>query len=279
VADALEWRDALEISQNPSYLRPGQRVVAYPKILDKLSTVLQTGNVGHDRVDSGWLTYQRILSQIPTLALNSRPVIVREDDPQMSNLPDLAVKVVEWMEDAKRTAVGHFRQVLEDGAGFCSSNGDSEGADQDDSEPMGPVSQGRHQMTAEQVHAWHVSQNGESQPHSENQASAQSAFATGRASESTGFTTQAQKAAGSCQPATQPPTALRAPTPLTSDDDDDDMSEDQKRALASARRRSIKGRAGDLATATGTGLTGTRAARSLPPKTCAVIFPSEEGLQ
>jgi hypothetical protein len=120
VGEALAWRHALEMSDDPLYLRPGQRIIAYPAILDKLSTVLQTGNVGLDPVCSRWHTYERILSQIQTWPQESRPIIVCEDDPEIGSIPDLAAKVPMWKEDAKRTAVGHFRKVLEDGPEFCS---------------------------------------------------------------------------------------------------------------------------------------------------------------
>jgi hypothetical protein len=38
-ADVLTWRHALENSKDPDYLRPGRRVVIYPKFLDKLDEV------------------------------------------------------------------------------------------------------------------------------------------------------------------------------------------------------------------------------------------------
>jgi hypothetical protein len=43
IYDALSWRRAMEISMGPNYRRPGQRIIAYPKFLDKLGVVLATG--------------------------------------------------------------------------------------------------------------------------------------------------------------------------------------------------------------------------------------------
>jgi hypothetical protein len=89
-----------------------------------------------------------------------------------------------------------------------------------------------------------MSENGGSQLHSEKQASATSASANFRASDLAGPTTQAQQAAGSCEPTTHASaSATRQPTPLNSDDDDD-VSEDQKRALAPAKRKASKGTEG-----------------------------------
>jgi hypothetical protein len=87
VADALNWRHALEMSQDPSYLRRGQRVVVHPKILDKLSTVSATGNAGLDPVDSRWRAYERIFSEIQTWPAANRPVTICEDDPEIGKLP------------------------------------------------------------------------------------------------------------------------------------------------------------------------------------------------
>jgi hypothetical protein len=69
---------------------------------------------------------------------------------------------------AKRVAVGnHQQQVLENGDEFCSSVSDSEGTRQDDSESLGRISEGRHQMSQKQAHAWYMSRKGGPQQHSE----------------------------------------------------------------------------------------------------------------
>jgi hypothetical protein len=92
------------------------------------------------------------------------------------------------------------------------------------------------------------------------------------------------------------PSTTQAPTPVNLDDgekNEDQRSEDQKRHARKAKRMatngtrpsrpisgdSERGRAGDLGTAAGTGLTDTRVARRHPSNTCTVLFPSEEGFQ
>jgi hypothetical protein len=40
-ADALTWRHAFEISDNPDYPRRGQRIIVCPKFLDKLDSILR----------------------------------------------------------------------------------------------------------------------------------------------------------------------------------------------------------------------------------------------
>jgi hypothetical protein len=106
VAGAGALRYALEMSDDPSHLRPGERVIVGPRILGKLSTVLQDGNVGHDQVDSRWHTELRILSQSQTWPPNCRPVSIGKDDPEIGQTPDLALKGSEWMDDANH---GRYR--------------------------------------------------------------------------------------------------------------------------------------------------------------------------
>jgi hypothetical protein len=141
------------MSADPSYLRPGQRVIAYPRFLDKLSTVLKTGNVGLDPTDSRWHTYEQILTEIQTWPSNCRPIIISEVDPTIGRMPGLAMHVEEWMEDAKRIAFGNHKQVLENGSEL-SSDSDSEGDGQDDSKAMGGISERRRQIVSYYV-AWY----------------------------------------------------------------------------------------------------------------------------
>jgi hypothetical protein len=54
IVDVLSWRRAFEISQDPNFLRAGQRVVVYPKFLDKLDAILASGDIGLDPVQSRW---------------------------------------------------------------------------------------------------------------------------------------------------------------------------------------------------------------------------------
>jgi hypothetical protein len=46
IVDVLSWRHALENSQNPNFLRIRQRLVSYPKFLDKLDEILSSGDIG-----------------------------------------------------------------------------------------------------------------------------------------------------------------------------------------------------------------------------------------
>jgi hypothetical protein len=41
----------------------------------------------------------------------NHPKIISEDDPKIDVIPILAGKVRDWMEDAKRIAIGSYRQV------------------------------------------------------------------------------------------------------------------------------------------------------------------------
>jgi hypothetical protein len=59
VAEAVEWNHALELE---GLKRPGQRVVICPPTLEKLETVLVTGNTGFDMEDGHDIAYQRVLS-------------------------------------------------------------------------------------------------------------------------------------------------------------------------------------------------------------------------
>jgi hypothetical protein len=140
------------MSMDPSFKRPGQRVVVYPKLLDKLSLALETRNVGLDQTSSRWPTYQRILAQTETWSQSFPPKILREDDPELTQNPELAAQIGRWIEDAKRVANGNFVPVKEDGP-ECYSDSDSEGDGEDDSKNMPKASEGSYQMSQEQVRA------------------------------------------------------------------------------------------------------------------------------
>jgi hypothetical protein len=202
-------------------------------------------------------------------------------------MPDLAVKVVECMENAKRTAVGSYHQVLENGDEVCTSESDSESSESsevDESEAMENISAGCHQVSAAQVLSQRMT-HARSQPRSENRARVTSAFASWRSLDSKASTTQARPretgyvchklspfphlgtAAGSCEPTTQPSSESRAPTPANSDDDND-MSYYQMRHLVSAKRKEQKGRAGGLvAGRSGGAKTDTRVTTGHPSHT------------
>jgi hypothetical protein len=136
-------------------------------------------------------------------------------------MPDLAVHVEKWVEDAKRIALGSYQQVLENGGEFSSDSEEGDGTDE--SKSLGNVSERSHQMSQEQVLAWHTSHNGSSQLCSETQAGPTGAVAESRASGFERSTTQARPggkeyardtsspfpdsgtSAGSCEPTMRPP--------------------------------------------------------------------------
>jgi hypothetical protein len=61
--------------------------------------------------------------------IDKRPIMLPEGDPRLSQWPTLAAKSAEWMEDAKRIAVGSYRQVLEDGLDVRDSESDAQLSD------------------------------------------------------------------------------------------------------------------------------------------------------
>jgi hypothetical protein len=52
-----------------------------------------------------------------------------EGDRRLSQSPELARNSEEWMQDANRIAVAGYKQVLEDGPEFCSSESEAEYGD------------------------------------------------------------------------------------------------------------------------------------------------------
>jgi hypothetical protein len=81
VVKALTWPHALERSGDPGYLRPGRRVIVYPKFLDKLESVLEAGDVTNDK--SYQVAYQKILEQSCTWPISSRPIMLAENAPRI----------------------------------------------------------------------------------------------------------------------------------------------------------------------------------------------------
>jgi hypothetical protein len=123
---AVRWPHALEMSPNP---RPGLRMI-YPRSLSRLATVLTTGNVRMDGEHPElWSTYESVLNELETWPPDSRPLIVREDDPRLEQWSDTAGKYEEWLADAKIIAVGSYRLVLEDGPDVCTSESENEHSD------------------------------------------------------------------------------------------------------------------------------------------------------
>jgi hypothetical protein len=128
IGDALLWwhtREIVNYDRHPDYKPPRQRVVVYPEFLDKLGVVLATRNLGIDQNDSKWPAYEAILSQSMTCGDNCRPMMLPDGDERFSQWPELARNSEEWMEDTKRVAVAGYRQVLEDGPEFCSSESEA----------------------------------------------------------------------------------------------------------------------------------------------------------
>jgi hypothetical protein len=72
IVDVLAWRQALETSQDPDYLRPSQHVTVYPKFLDRLDAVLSSGDIGMDSCQERWPAYEAILLQSLIWPVNTR---------------------------------------------------------------------------------------------------------------------------------------------------------------------------------------------------------------
>jgi hypothetical protein len=104
-------------------------VAAYPKFLDKLDAVSSSGDIGADPEACRWPAYEAILTQSVNWPADKRPVMLPEGDPRLSQWPVLAANAASWMQDAKRIAIGNYRQVLEDGPDTCDSESDNEYSD------------------------------------------------------------------------------------------------------------------------------------------------------
>jgi hypothetical protein len=121
IMDAVVWRDALENTSDPSYLRRGQRVTVYPEFLTKFATVMLTGNVGLHMDGGHDIACERILAECQTWAANCGPLFSPEDSSELGRWSVLAEKASIWMEEARQIAVAGYRPVLEDGPDVCDS--------------------------------------------------------------------------------------------------------------------------------------------------------------
>jgi hypothetical protein len=106
-----------------------KRNVVYPKFLDKLELILATWNMGMDSQDSRWPAYEAILTQSTAWRDDCWPITLPEGEGRLSQWPELARNLGEWIEDAKRIAVSGYKHVLEDGPEFCSSESKAENSD------------------------------------------------------------------------------------------------------------------------------------------------------
>jgi hypothetical protein len=57
IVDVLTWRHALETSLDPDYKRPGQKLVIYPKSLDKLDAFITIGDFRCEPEQCRWPAY------------------------------------------------------------------------------------------------------------------------------------------------------------------------------------------------------------------------------
>jgi hypothetical protein len=117
VEEAVEWKHVLELYD---VKRPGQRIVIYPPLLEKLETVLVTGNIGLDMEDGHDIAYQRILSACDSF--ENPPRFFSSNCGDFGGL-DIADKVP--MRTAAQVSIGGRRQVLENGNDICNSKSDS----------------------------------------------------------------------------------------------------------------------------------------------------------
>jgi hypothetical protein len=61
IVDALGWRHALEVSDNPNFKLTGQRIVVHPKFLTKLTEVFERQDFSMDSEGGHAIAYQKIL--------------------------------------------------------------------------------------------------------------------------------------------------------------------------------------------------------------------------
>jgi hypothetical protein len=206
----------METSMDPDYKRMGQRVIVYPKFLNKLGSVLATGNVGIAMDANRDISYEKILQERASWHEQVCPILLTEDSIHLTNWRALSQNDQEWMDDAKRTPVAGYRQVLEAGPDVCDSESDAEYSDHgekwSDSETYtsdmlnekGEPDLGRARLTTEQ-------------------ASMQVAAAHAQAREKL------------------MEISTRTPTPVPSDDDDENITENEKRAIRLAKKMSKSG--------------------------------------
>jgi hypothetical protein len=109
IADALAWCHALEMSDDPDFLRPGRRVVIYQEFLDKLGSILEDGDVSKDKVASRIPAYEAILLRSMTWAVTSRPIMLPAGDSRLSVRIPANNDVYDWMLGARRIAVSGYR--------------------------------------------------------------------------------------------------------------------------------------------------------------------------
>jgi hypothetical protein len=115
IVEAVAWRHALKNTSDPGFLRRGQRVIVCPKFLTKFKTVMTTGNIGLDMDGCHDIAYERIMSECQRWSETCRPLFLPDDSAAVRTWPALAEKVSNSMEEAKRIAVGGYKQVLENG--------------------------------------------------------------------------------------------------------------------------------------------------------------------
>jgi hypothetical protein len=73
-----------EIVQDPDHLRPGHRIVDYPKFLDKLNGILFTGDIGLDPNQSRCPAYAALLTKSLTCPVDSRQIMLPECENPMA---------------------------------------------------------------------------------------------------------------------------------------------------------------------------------------------------
>jgi hypothetical protein len=132
IVDVLSWRHVFEKAEDQSLPRPVQRVIVYPKFLEKLDAVLSSGDISADSEYCRAPAYEAILLQSMSWPVDRHPILLPERDARLSHWPDLVANAAKWMQDAKRTAIGNCRQVLEDGPDKCDSESDNEYRDDGD---------------------------------------------------------------------------------------------------------------------------------------------------
>jgi hypothetical protein len=120
VVEAVEWKHPAE---SPVGKRPGQRVVIYPPVLDRLQVVLSSDRSQWDVADGQEEACERIVSV--RNSFERLPLLFSSDQEELKDYVDPSM-VGEWMVTASQIATGGRRQVPEDGPDVMNSESDSD---------------------------------------------------------------------------------------------------------------------------------------------------------
>jgi hypothetical protein len=103
--DHFKFKNGVREEKDVRYISPdGLKVLL--KANQARYLVESGGDWNINPVNSRWGTHEKIPREKYTWSEEDHPRIICEDDPEVNSIPCLAGKVREWMEDAKRNAIG-----------------------------------------------------------------------------------------------------------------------------------------------------------------------------